>query len=82
MMTSPGFEMPQHDVDQYAAAMRDSGMPNPVMKIVAGSIAMVVNQLGDSIDLLASLGVDLDAKQMSSLLRDFAGAWTQLKDTL
>lgn len=76
---SDGFRMPTHIVDQYAAALRDSGLPPPIVRATVSTVCMVLNQLAESLETFAPLLTGQDA---AALVRDFTTGWDQMKETL
>ena len=53
MSGQPEWAMPVNVVDQYAARLRDSGLPAPVVRLVASTLATVLGQLADRAEVVA-----------------------------
>lgn len=73
------WQMPIHVVDQYAAKLRDSGMPAPVLRITVSTVCMVVGQLADVLEAFAPL---MTAQECADLVRGMSTSWDQMKETL
>jgi hypothetical protein len=78
-MSGPDFEMPLHVVDQYAARMRDSGLPPAAIRLVISTVATTTGQLADVAEMVAPA---MTSEEVASLVRGFATAWDQLLGTL
>lgn len=74
--------MPQHIVDQRAAAFRDSGIPIGLQKLFAQTLALSSGQLADAFMQLDRLGITLTSAEVAEFLRHYGEAWKQLEDTL
>jgi hypothetical protein len=73
------WQMPSHLVDQYAARMRDSGLPPAAVRLVISTVASVVGQLADAAEVV---GPAMTGVELASVVRGFSTAWDQMRDTL
>jgi hypothetical protein len=73
------WQMPSHVVDQYAARLRDSGVPPAAIKLVVTTVASVLSQLASATEAVAPV---MTSTEIASLTRAFSTAWDQMRDTL